>query len=146
VYHGVTLEDGVFCGPQCVFTNDKLPRAIKPDGTLKSAKDWRVAETLVRTGAAIGAHATIVCGVTIGRWAMVGAGAVVTHSVPDYGLVYGNPARLQGFVCACGEQLAEDTCRDDDDKGMVPMFCPQCHLTILIPAADYARSARARCA
>jgi acetyltransferase-like isoleucine patch superfamily enzyme len=63
VYHGVTLEDGVFCGPHCVFTNDKQPRSINPDGTLKSADDWVLSETLVRKGAAIGAHATIVCGI-----------------------------------------------------------------------------------
>ena len=107
VYHGVTLEDGVFCGPHCVFTNDRQPRAINPDGTLKSADDWVVSETLVKTGASIGAHATIVCGTTIGRWAMIGAGSVVTRDVPDYGLVYGNPARLHGFVCACGEKLEE---------------------------------------
>jgi len=77
VYHGVTLQDGVFCGPHCVFTNDRQPRSINPDGSLKSADDWVVSETLVKTGASIGAHATIVCGTTIGRWAMIGAGAVV---------------------------------------------------------------------
>jgi UDP-2-acetamido-3-amino-2,3-dideoxy-glucuronate N-acetyltransferase len=107
VYEGVTLEDGVFCGPHCVFTNDKLPRAINPDGSLKTAADWRITPTLVRQGAAIGANATIVCGVTIGRWAMVGSGAVVTRDVPDYGLVLGNPARLRGFVCPCGQRLAK---------------------------------------
>ena len=95
----------VFCGPHCVFTNDRKPRSINIDGSLKSAEDWTVSETLVRYGASIGAHATIICGITIGRWAMVGAGAVVTRSVPDYGLVYGNPARLHGFVCPCGEKL-----------------------------------------
>jgi UDP-2-acetamido-3-amino-2,3-dideoxy-glucuronate N-acetyltransferase len=144
VYYGVTLEDGVFCGPQCVFTNDRLPRAINPDGTAKSAEDWQVAKTLVRSGAAIGAHATIVCGVTIGHWAMVGAGAVVTHSVPDYGLVYGNPAQLHGFVCLCGARLAEDTGLKDNDAGNVVMVCPQCHAAIPIPEADYAKWTRAR--
>ncbi len=138
VYHGVTLEDGVFCGPHSVFTNDRLPRAINPDGTLKSAEDWQVAATLVRTGAAIGAHATIVCGLTIGRWAMIGAGAVVTHSVPDYGLAYGNPAQLRGFVCPCGERLVEDTSLQRDETGYVTMVCPQCHLAIPILATDYA--------
>jgi UDP-2-acetamido-3-amino-2,3-dideoxy-glucuronate N-acetyltransferase len=105
LYHGVILEDGVFCGPHSVFTNDRFPRAVCPDGTLKTAEDWQVTGTLVRRGAAIGASATIVCGVTIGRWAMVGAGSVVTHDVPDYGLVWGNPASLRGFVCPCGQRL-----------------------------------------
>ncbi|MEP7200227.1 MAG: DapH/DapD/GlmU-related protein, partial [Chloroflexota bacterium] len=103
LYHGVTLEDGVFCGPHCVFTNDKQPRAINADGSLKAADDWTLTPTRVRMGASIGAHATIICGVTIGRWAMVGAGAVVTRDVPDYGLVVGNPAQLRGFVCPCGD-------------------------------------------
>ncbi len=141
VYHGVTLEDGVFCGPHCVFTNDKQPRAINPDGSLKSADDWMVGETLVRTGASIGAHATIVCGATIGRWAMVGAGAVVTRDVPDYGLVYGNPARLRGFVCPCGAKLTQDETRSTHPAARgVLMTCPKCMTEILIPQTDYARS------
>ncbi len=139
VYHGVTLEDGVFCGPHCVFTNDQHPRAIKPDGTLKGSQDWTLSQTLVKTGASIGAGAVIVCGVTIGRWAMVGAGAVVTHNVPDHGLVYGNPARLHGFVCPCGETLplspaipgAADT----------RLVCLKCQVETIIPAADYAKLA-----
>ena len=107
IYEGVTIEDGVFVGPHVVFTNDKLPRAVNPDGTLKSADDWTITRTLVREGAALGANSTIVCGVTIGRWAMIGAGAVVTHDVPDFGLVVGNPARLIGFVCKCGQRIPE---------------------------------------
>jgi len=106
VYHGVTLEDGVFCGPHCVFTNDLLPRAINPDSTVKSEEDWIVTETIVRKGASIGANATIVCGITIGKWAMIGAGSVITKTIPDYALVYGNPARLRGFVCPCGRELS----------------------------------------
>ena len=125
VYHGVTLEDGVFCGPHCVFTNDRQPRAVNPDGSLKSADDWTITETLVRAGASIGAHATLVCGVTIGRWAMIGAGAVVTRDVPDYGLVYGTPARLRGFVCPCGEKLAMDEGRRaPDGTAGVLLRCP----------------------
>ncbi len=105
VYHGVTLEDGVFCGPHMVFTNDRQPRAINPDGSLKAATDWVLSETRVRTGASIGAGAIIVCGITIGRWALIGAGAVVTRDVPDYGLVYGNPGRLRGFVSPYGHKM-----------------------------------------
>lgn len=98
VFHGVVIDDGVFVGPHVVFTNDKFPRAINSDGTLKSADNWEVSETFVGYGASIGANATIVCGITIGKWAMIGAGAVVTKDVPDYGLVLGNPARLVGYV------------------------------------------------
>lgn len=107
VYHGVTLENGVFVGPHAIFTNDKLPRAINPDGSLKSDEDWELGQILVKEGASIGAGAVIVTGVTIGRFAMVGAGAVVTRDVPDYGLVHGNPARLTGYVCPCGNKLEE---------------------------------------
>jgi len=136
VYHGVTLEDGVFCGPHCIFTNDRQPRAINPDGTLKSADDWIVSQTRVKTGASIGAHATIVCGVTIGRWAMIGAGAVVTHDVPDYGLAYGNPARLHGFVCACGAKLPTPDRIEADPIGLT---CAQCSATINVSASVFAQ-------
>jgi UDP-2-acetamido-3-amino-2,3-dideoxy-glucuronate N-acetyltransferase len=131
VYHGVTLEDGVFCGPHCCFTNDFRPRAVNPDGTLKTVDDWSITKTLVRAGASIGAHAVVVCGVTVGRWAMVGAGAVVTHDVPDYGLVYGNPARLRGFVCPCGVNLVPDV-EQQTESAEVRMVCPQCHMVITI--------------
>lgn len=138
LYHGVTLEDGVFCGPHCVFTNDRLPRAVNPDGSLKRADDWTVSPTLVRAGASIGAHATLVCGITVGRWAMIGSGAVVTRDVPDYGLVYGNPARLRGFVCPCGHKLHPAPRPAAPAEG-VPMACPQCGAELVIPPADYAR-------
>jgi acetyltransferase-like isoleucine patch superfamily enzyme len=105
IFHGVTIEDGVFVGPHVCFTNDRAPRAINPDGSLKGADDWAVSPTLVRYGASIGANATVICGVTVGRHAMVAAGAVVTRDVPDHGLVLGNPARLAGYVCACGQRL-----------------------------------------
>jgi UDP-2-acetamido-3-amino-2,3-dideoxy-glucuronate N-acetyltransferase len=136
IYHGVTLEDGVFCGPHCVFTNDKQPRSINPDGSLKSMTDWTVSETRVKVGASIGAHATIVCGVTIGRWAMIGAGAVVTRNVPDYGLVYGNPARLHSFVCPCGEKLERG---GESITTQVALTCPRCQTRIVIPADVYAQ-------
>ncbi len=104
VFAGVTIEDGVFLGPHVCFTNDKVPRAVNPDGTLKAATDWHIDETRVQTGAAIGANTTIVCGVTIGAWAMVGSGSVVSRSVPAYALVYGNPARRYGWVTPLGER------------------------------------------
>ena len=107
VYHGVTVEDGVFLGPGVILTNDKTPRAINPDGTLKSDADWEVSPTVIRRGASIGAGAVILPGVTVGEFAMVGAGAVVTGDVPAHGLVYGNPARLHGYVCRCGQRVSQ---------------------------------------
>ena len=105
VYHGVTIEDGVFVGPHVCFTNDLYPRSVNADGSLKAADDWTLSPILVKEGAAIGANSTIVCGTTIGRWAMIGSGSVVTKDVPDHGLVLGNPARLRGFVGASGKKL-----------------------------------------
>jgi UDP-2-acetamido-3-amino-2,3-dideoxy-glucuronate N-acetyltransferase len=107
VYHGVTVEDGVFLGPGVILTNDKLPRAINPDGSLKSDADWEVSPMLIQRGASIGAGAVILPGVTVGKFAMVGAGSVVTRDVPAHGLVYGNPAYLHGYVCRCGQPLNE---------------------------------------
>lgn len=108
VFFRATLEDGVFIGPHACLTNDRVPRAITPDGVLKTEADWEIGHTRVCYGAAIGAGAVILTGVTIGRWAMVGAGAVVTRDVPDYGLVVGVPARLVGYVCPCGQRLSEE--------------------------------------
>jgi acetyltransferase-like isoleucine patch superfamily enzyme len=96
VYHGVEVEDDVFLGPSMTFTNDMFPRAFNAD--------WKITETRVRRGASIGANATIVCGVTIGEYAMVGAGSVVTRDVAPHELVVGNPARSIGRVCRCGER------------------------------------------
>lgn len=95
VYTGCILEDDVFCGPSMVFTN-----VINPRSHVSRKDEYKT--TLVRQGASLGANCTVVCGTTIGRYAFVGAGSVVTRDVPDYGLVYGNPARLRGWMCACG--------------------------------------------
>ena len=101
LWSGVTVEDGVFLGPGAVFTNDTDPRAPYPKGPA----GWRA--TLVRRGATVGANATVLSGLTIGRWAMVGAGAVVTADVGDHALVVGNPARPAGWACECGRTLPE---------------------------------------
>lgn len=100
VYPGVTLEDDVFCGPSMVFTNIINPRSAIPRNNKEFYK-----KTLVSKGATIGANATIVCGNTIGQYAFVGAGSVVTRDIPDFALVYGNPARFKGWVCECGLKL-----------------------------------------
>jgi UDP-2-acetamido-3-amino-2,3-dideoxy-glucuronate N-acetyltransferase len=103
VYEGVTLEDHVFCGPSMVFTNVFNPRS-------EIVRMNELRHTLVRKGATLGANCTIVCGTTIGRYAFVGAGAVVTTDVPDHALVVGSPARIKGWVCSCGLKLTwEDT-------------------------------------
>ena len=113
LYEGVTLEDYVFCGPSCVFTNDLTPRAKYPKGSANYKK------TLVKEGASIGANATIICGHTVGRWALIGAGAVVACDVRDHALMLGVPARQCGWVCECGELLK---------KGLV---CTKCGRTYI---------------
>ena len=100
VYPGVTLEDDVFCGPSCVFTN-----VINPRSEYVRNDERFFLKTLVKKGASIGANATIVCGNTIGKYVFVGAGAVVTKDIPDYALVYGNPAEIRGWMCECGEKI-----------------------------------------
>jgi UDP-2-acetamido-3-amino-2,3-dideoxy-glucuronate N-acetyltransferase len=121
LFHGVTVEDGVFIGPHVCLTNDRLPRAVNPDGSAKTDDDWEVGSIRVKTGAAIGASSVVVPGVSIGRWALVGAGSVVTDDVADYALVVGNPARRIGSACPCGEPL-----RDGPDGTPFAGPCPSC--------------------
>jgi UDP-2-acetamido-3-amino-2,3-dideoxy-glucuronate N-acetyltransferase len=128
VYNGVTIEDGVFVGPHVCFTNDKVPRAINPDGSLKEASDWQVTPIRIGYGASLGANSTIVPGVTVGRFAMVGAGAVVTRNVPDHGLVVGNPARLVGYVCSCGQRL--------ESRENQRYLCPVCQMETVTGATE----------
>jgi acetyltransferase-like isoleucine patch superfamily enzyme len=129
VYHGVTVEGGVFIGPHVCFTNDRIPRAVNADGSLKTDDDWEVGPIRVRYGAAIGANSTILPGVTIGRWSMVGSGSVVTRDVPDHALVLGNPARRVASVCSCGEPLP-----DGEDGEPFHGSCPRCGAAF--PPAD----------
>lgn len=110
VYTGCILEDDVFCGPSMVFTN-----VVNPRSHVTRKDEYRT--TLVRKGASIGANSTVVCGTTIGQYAFVGAGSVVTRDIPDYALVYGNPAIIRSWMCACGIKL-EFTAGDADGKSV----------------------------
>ncbi len=127
LYRGLVMGDRVFVGPHAQFTNDLFPRAEFWD-------DERLVETRVLDGASIGSNATVICGITIGRYATVGAGAVVTKDVPDHALVLGNPARVRGFVCRCGRPL---TGGEPSDGGDVRFEC-SCGETTSIPAAVHA--------
>lgn len=113
IYDNVELEDEVFCGPSMVFTNVFNPRAF-----IERKHEYR--KTLLKRGCTIGANATIVCGSTIGEYALVGAGSVVTKDVPAYALVYGTPGRIRGWVCKCGVKLAPDQSGN--------AVCPECSL------------------
>ncbi len=105
IFHGSVLEDGVFVGPGAIVTNDLRPRAINRDGTSKRAEDWTVDGVTVKQGASLGAGSIVVAGSVVGEFALVAAGAVVTKDVPAHALVAGVPAKIIGWVCACGEQL-----------------------------------------
>jgi acetyltransferase-like isoleucine patch superfamily enzyme len=137
IYHGVTIEDGAFIGPQACLTNDKLPRAINPDGTLKRDADWEVGRIRVCYGASIGAGAIVLPDVTIGRFAMVGAGALVTEDVPDHGLVVGMPARLVGYVCQCGGRLEEGSEGAEGPEARVTLRCRKCGREVEVRRVDW---------
>ncbi len=120
LYHRATLADGVFIGPGAILTNDKVPRAVNPDGSLKSAADWHAGHIRIGRGAAVGAGAIVLTDLYIGEWAMVAAGAVVTRDVPAHALVVGVPAQLVGYVCKCGERLVAR-----GENGSRVWTCPQ---------------------
>jgi acetyltransferase-like isoleucine patch superfamily enzyme len=105
IYHGVTVADAVFIGPGAILTNDRYPRAITADGDLARGDDWELLPIRIEHGASIGAGAVVVAGCDVGAFATVGAGAIVTRTVPGHALVAGNPARRIGWVCACGARL-----------------------------------------
>lgn len=127
VYEGVTIEDNVFVGPHVTFTNDPYPRSFN--------KNWKIRSTHVKEGSSIGAGTVIVCGVTIGKNAMVGAGSVVTENIPDHALVYGNPARIKRFVCRCGRKLETK----ERKENYVLMTCSVCKEKHEIATEDYAK-------
>ncbi len=110
IWDGVTIKDNVMVGPNVTFTNDKLPRSKNVN--------YHLEHTLINVGASIGANSTILCGITIGEYALIGAGSVVTKSVVPYSLVYGNPALHKGWVCKCGQQLTQD-----NDKTWICSLC-----------------------
>jgi UDP-2-acetamido-3-amino-2,3-dideoxy-glucuronate N-acetyltransferase len=124
VYEGATVHDGVFIGPGVIIANDRFPRSVTADGSLKSADDWVLGEVVIESGASIGAGAIIVPDARIGRWALIGSGAVVTADVGAHQLVVGSPARAIGYVCVCGHRL-------------VPLErewgCEECGRTFLLP-------------
>lgn len=120
IYTGVTLEDDTFIGPNVVFTN-----VINPRSFIERKSEFK--NTLVKKGASLGANVTIVCGHTIGEYALIGAGSVVTKDIPDYALAVGNPARVVGHVCYCAEKLVNANDCDSDSADVKMLYCPACN-------------------
>ncbi len=131
VYDGVTLKDNVFIGPSVTFTNDLYPRAKS------TSREW--SKTLVKEGASVAAGTIIICENTLGKHCMIGAGSVVTKSIPDYGLAYGNPAKLKGFVCECGRKLSEIINKNNLN---ILYRCASCGKEIKIPVDDFKKIVR----
>lgn len=122
IFEGVTIEDQVFVGPGAMFTNDESPRATNPDGTVQTENDWELGRGIVRRGASLGAGAIVLPGREIGRYAMIGAGAVVTENVPPHAVLVGNPGRIVAWACLCGR--GRFTSFDPDADGI--LRCPRC--------------------
>lgn len=127
IYHGAKIEDGVFIGPQACLANDRFPRAITPEGQLQGAQDWSVGPILIQYGASVGAGAIVLPDVTIGRFGMVAAGAVVTRDVPEHALVMGVPAQISGYVCRCGRRMVKQEAR---------YYCTECDWSFLPREAE----------
>ena len=127
IYRGARIEDKVFVGPHVTFINDPYPRSF--------STDWKIVPTLVREGASIGAGAVVMCGVTIGEYAMIGAGSVVTKDIPSCAIAFGNPARIRGFACKCGSKLI----KEEERRRFVLMKCSRCGEKHKIPVEDYAK-------
>ena len=122
IYFGSKIEDGVFVGPHVCLANDKMPRATTREGKLKTNKDWVAGRIIIKKGASIGAGAVVMPDIIIGQFAMIGAGSVVTKDVPDYELAYGNPAELKGYVCKCGNKIAQI----EEKANGVALYCSKC--------------------
>jgi UDP-2-acetamido-3-amino-2,3-dideoxy-glucuronate N-acetyltransferase len=120
IYHITQIEDSVFIGPYVCITNDLLPRAINPNGSLKSNDDWNVGKSIIRTGASLGAGTIVTPGIEIGSFAMTGAGSLVAENIPSQALVYGHPAKIQGWVCKCGSIIAKSK------KKPTNLLCKKC--------------------
>lgn len=133
---GVTLGDGVFVGPNVTFSNDKYPRSINADGTLKSIDDWVCVSTIIKKGASLGAGCVIVCGIEVGEWAMIGAGAVVTRNVPNYAMVVGNPARIIKWVSKSGYPMSFVK----SDEEYAHFFCSKEKKEYKIPITDFQKA------